>query len=237
MEDRSNELTPTSSTAIRKKFVRKSLANIKQNNVAGLVKSFSQEKDESIDDNPSKLNSIDSGYDSINYRQRASTCLTSSINEKKVIESYAKYPNFKWSYFKYFGEDAKTYFARYGIDFDAISNNSTGTNITNRNRDANVNTGDLTFDSMRNRSQSCNAKTDVNKPNLKVRFLENEPLEMVKSQDATIKDTFAVKRLSSKNPSVSPKPIKRKRVHELDTNVGKFRHCVYIKTVGPLANV
>lgn len=161
--------------------VRESLG-IKKNTVSGMVKLFT-ERSESIEfdskvasssppitgqgsyvalnsdltpiKETSSYISIDSGYDSVSFRGRSKNFGARSIRDS-VIDSYAKYPNFKWSYLKYFGEDPKEYLSRYDIDLDTIDKNSTvSQKITaNLGRDDN----DELFRSMRERSQTFSAK-------------------------------------------------------------------------------
>lgn len=101
----------------------------------------------------SELNSVDSGDDFISARRRSKTFNASGIKNQSshIIGKYSKYPNFKWRYLKYFGEDPKQYLSSLNVDLDSISEISTSLRTRNGNR------GVEEFDSMRKRSQSFNA--------------------------------------------------------------------------------
>lgn len=114
----------------------------------------------------SSFNSIDSGYDSVNFRHRSTSCDTRSM-QTSVIDAYAKYPNWKWSHLKYFGEDPKEYLSRFNIDLDTINEISTITHtIAGGNRGDNGIENKETFASMRRRSQSVNVKSVAKATNI-----------------------------------------------------------------------
>lgn len=100
----------------------------------------------------SKLNETDSGDDCPSVRKRSKSCSTSSI-KNPLIERYAEYPNFKWSYLKYFGEDPVQYLTRLNVDLSTINEISTGLISMTGNGD-----GVHKSDSMRKRSQSFHVK-------------------------------------------------------------------------------
>lgn len=102
---------------------------------------------------------IDSGYDSIASRERSQSY--NEMNKYKgstILESYAKYPNFKLSYLKYFGENPKEFLSRYDYDLDAISDISTGREAISGNNGCDVSCVNE-FVNKRKRSQSFSAKT------------------------------------------------------------------------------
>lgn len=122
-----------------------------------------------------KLQSPDSGYDSFAFRARSSSVNASSINNQSraFLAHYAKYPNFKWDYLKYFGEDPKEYLSRHNIDLDTIcEDDSRYRHTIGRNNERSV-ANNNSFDGMRKRSQSFNSKSVCKQATPSVKYPNN----------------------------------------------------------------
>lgn len=202
-----------SSTPInRSHSVRESLGRIEKNIVSGMVKRFTETKnsdsgqsdhmspiaENSVRQNSffndisqikgsSSFTSIDSGYDS--FRRRSKSFGTRSIRDS-IIDSYAKYPNFKFSQLKYFGVDPKEYLSSYNIDLDTINEMLKDTKSITGNRDNRDDDKheDKEFESVRERCQTFSTKTFGIKRKIQ-HFTEDDARRVQKTRRVSISQT------------------------------------------------
>lgn len=107
-------------------------------------------------------------------RPRSQSLNAKPINKQaNIIEKYKDFPNFKWSYLKYFGEDPAKFLSRHGVNLP--------TNIYSENTTTGPTIKSNQFHKMRKRAQSCNAQiskpTSVvakyrDYPNFKLKYLK-----------------------------------------------------------------
>ncbi|KAG4073919.1 hypothetical protein HA402_014124 [Bradysia odoriphaga] len=132
----------------------------------------------------SKLNSVDSGYDS--FRQRSHSVNTSSTNNasQSLLAKYEKYPNFKFSYLKYFGVDPTEYLSTFGVSVS----DSTSKNSSERkdNGDDSVVATNIKL-IMRKRSQTLSSKRTFDSTSIKVSNLKYIAVETSERENAKLK--------------------------------------------------
>ncbi|KAG4070768.1 hypothetical protein HA402_010994 [Bradysia odoriphaga] len=135
----------------------------------------------------SKLDSADSGYDSFRQRSRSVNTSLMSNASQTLLAKYEKYPNFKFSYLKYFGVDPTEYLSTFGV---SVSDSTDSTCKNSSDRKAN---GDDNFVAtnikliMRKRSQTFSSKRTFDSTSIKVSNLKCIAVETSERENKKLK--------------------------------------------------
>ncbi|XP_037051731.1 uncharacterized protein LOC119085421 isoform X2 [Bradysia coprophila] len=139
----------------------------------------------------SKLNSVDSGYDSFRRRSRSvnSSSMNNASQSQSLLAKFEKYPNFKFSYLKYFGVDPTEYLSTFGVDFNSVSNSTDSTCKNSSNRRANGGDSVVTNITltMRKRSQTLHSKRTFDSTSIKVSNLKYVAVETSERDETKLK--------------------------------------------------